>query len=50
VFEYAALVEVHHPDYLQSSDLPRIYGPATDVQRETLVATLLATATELSEQ
>lgn len=49
VFEYAALVEIHHPDYLRAADLPRIYGPATDAHREELVKTLLATAAERSE-
>jgi len=50
VFEYAALVEIHHPDYLRAADLPRIYGPAADVDREELVESLLATAAERSEQ
>ena len=44
--EYAALVEIHHPDYLAVADLAAIYGsPDHDTRRE-LVATLLATATE----
>jgi len=44
--EYAALVEIHHPDYLAVANLPAIYGsPDNDIRRE-LVATLLATATE----
>jgi hypothetical protein len=50
VFEYAALVEIHHPDYLQSADLVRIYGPAAGGDRDALVATLLATAAERSER
>jgi hypothetical protein len=28
--EYAALVEIHHPDYLDVADLARIYGPVDD--------------------
>lgn len=48
VFEYAALVEIHHPDYLRSADLPRIYGPMTSADREELVKTLRATAAERS--
>jgi hypothetical protein len=28
--EYATLVEIHHPDYLTSADLPAIYGPVDD--------------------
>lgn len=43
-FEYAALVEIHHPDYLTRSDLPAIYGPADAAARSDLVAALLATA------
>ena len=43
--EYAALVEIHHPDYLTSEQLVEIYGPADDAPRAGLVAALLATAT-----
>ena len=49
VFEYAALVEIHHPDYLQTADLPPIYGPASEADRGELVKALLATAAERSE-
>jgi hypothetical protein len=42
--EYAALVEIHHPDYLGSDDLLEIYGPADDAARPGLVAAMLATA------
>lgn len=42
--EYAALVEIHHPDYLGSDDLLEIYGPAEEAARPGLVATTLATA------
>lgn len=40
--EYAALVEIHHPDYLDRADLARIYGPVGDGRKE-LVAQLRAT-------
>jgi hypothetical protein len=49
VFEYAALVEIHHPDYLRSTDLPRIYGPAAGGERAALIAALLATAADRAE-
>lgn len=43
--EYAALVEIHHPDYLGLAQLASIYGPA-DPSRAELVAALRATAYE----
>jgi hypothetical protein len=46
--EYAALVEIHHPDYLRAADLASIYGPADPATRPTLVATLLGVARERS--
>lgn len=34
-FDYATIAEVHHPEYLSSADLPRIYGePATGADAE----------------
>ena len=48
IVEYAALVEIHHPDYLRSADLATIYGPADAATRATLVATLLSVARERS--
>jgi DNA-binding GntR family transcriptional regulator len=48
VIEYAALVEIHHPDYLRLGDLEDIYGPPDPGDRRDLVAELLATATERS--
>jgi hypothetical protein len=48
VFEYAALVEIHHPAYLDVGQLRAIYGPADDSARAELVATLLATADDRS--
>jgi hypothetical protein len=42
--EYAALVEIHHPDYLGQADLPRIYGRADAGQRQELLSDLLAAA------
>jgi hypothetical protein len=44
--EYAALVEIHHPDYLASMDLATIYGPANDVGRRELVDGLLEIASQ----
>lgn len=48
VFEYAALVEIHHPAYLGLAELGEIYGPVDDTARRELVATLLGTADERS--
>ena len=44
--EYAALVEIHHPDYLRREDLPAIYGPADTTQRRPLVTELASLAVE----
>jgi hypothetical protein len=44
--EYAALVEVHHPDYLGLQDLRTIYGAPAEGSRPELVASLLKTADE----
>jgi hypothetical protein len=46
--EYAALVEIHHPDYLTQAQLVEIYGAADEAARPALVAELLATATARS--
>lgn len=46
VFEYAALAEIHHPDYLRAADLAAIYGATEPQGREALVAALLRTAAE----
>jgi hypothetical protein len=43
--EYAALVEIHHPDYLDVGELEKIYGTVDESRRE-LVAQLRATATD----
>ncbi len=43
--EYAALVEIHHPDYLDRTDLAEIYG-AVDESRKELAAKLRTTAAE----
>jgi hypothetical protein len=48
VLEYAALVEIHHPDYLRLGDLEDIYGPPDSADRRDLVAELLATAASRS--
>lgn len=44
--EYAALVEIHHPDYLRRADLERIYGGAAAGDRQALLDDLLAAAAE----
>jgi hypothetical protein len=44
--EYAALVEIHHPDYLVRADLPAIYGDASAKGRVALLRELLATAVQ----
>jgi len=44
VLEYAALVEIHHPDYLRTGDLVEIYGVPVSTNRRDLVDELLATA------
>jgi hypothetical protein len=43
-FEYALLVEIHHPDYLELDDLRAIYGPADASSREAAVEDLLRAA------
>jgi hypothetical protein len=43
-FEYAAIVEIHHPDYLALVDVEAIY-PAPDASgRKALLASVLAAA------
>jgi hypothetical protein len=44
--EYALLVEIHHPEYLQLADLSAIYGSASAAGRESSLDALLATAGE----
>jgi hypothetical protein len=46
--EYAALVEIHHPDYLTAADLAALYGPADIGSRSEVVAALRATAEQHS--
>ena len=41
---YAALVEIHHPDYLLASDLERIYGTPDVAGRQQLLDDLLLAA------
>jgi hypothetical protein len=41
--EYAALVEIHHPDYLSLEDLAEIYGPVDESRRQ-LAGDMRATA------
>jgi hypothetical protein len=44
--EYAALVEIHHPEYLRRADLERIYGGAAAGDRQAVLDDLLAAAVE----
>lgn len=44
--EYAALLEVHHPAYLEAPDLAPIYGSAAARDRRALLERLLAAADE----
>ncbi len=44
--EYAALIEIHHPEYLRRADLERIYGGADAGDRRALLDELLAAAAE----
>lgn len=43
-FPYAAIAELHHPDYLTVDALPRIYGPAAASGNEALLTAMLETA------
>ncbi len=43
-FEYALLVEIHHPDYLKRDDLRSIYGAAEATTHEAAVEELLGAA------
>jgi hypothetical protein len=44
--EYAALVEIHHPEYLKLADLQRIYGAIDTANRQALLDDLLGAAAE----
>ena len=43
-FQYALLIEIHHPAYLERADLAAIYGPADATGREATVAELIDAA------
>ncbi|HZF31938.1 MAG TPA: hypothetical protein VE907_22665 [Gammaproteobacteria bacterium] len=43
-FQYASIVEIHHPDYLRLQDLAAIYGVPNPRGREALLASALADA------
>lgn len=43
-FQYALLVEIHHPDYLKREDLLAIYGPADETGHEAAVTELVGAA------
>jgi len=40
-FEYASIIEVHHPDYLRLADLHEIYGPSQTLEADAAVRQLL---------
>lgn len=44
MFQYALLVEIHHPDYLKRDDLQTIYGPTDPSDHEAVVAELIGAA------
>lgn len=43
-YEYATLVEIHHPEYLTSEDLLEIYGPVDETASPEVAAAALAAA------
>lgn len=49
-FEYAAIVEIHHPDYLRLPDLAAIYGAPDPSGRAALLQSLLADAETAARQ
>ena len=48
-FDYALIVEIHHPDYLDEEDLVEIYGPEIVIGMPDEVRTLLERGSELLE-
>ncbi len=50
-FQYAAIVEIHHPGYLSVEDLASIYGAPDPAGRQALVTKMLGVAeTKMTEQ
>ena len=45
--DYASIVEVHHPDYLDLTDLVELYGPARVPADDSVAALLALTARQL---
>ena len=45
--DYASIVEVHHPDYLELADLVEIYGPANEPADANLPALLALTSLQM---
>lgn len=43
-FEYATIVEIHHPDYLATDELAAIYGPVTVADSDAATAAMLEIA------
>ncbi len=47
--DYASIVEVHHPDYLETADLFDIYGPASAPADDSVTALLALTREQMQE-
>lgn len=45
--EYASIVEVHHPDYLELADLVELYGPVSVPTDDSVAALLALTARQM---
>mgnify|MGYP001814186675 FL=1 len=45
--DYASIVEVHHPDYLDVASLVQIYGPANELADDTVPALLALTSRQM---
>jgi hypothetical protein len=50
VIDYVTIVEIHHPAYLTSEDLPAIYGPAYESPRSARSAAAFAAARDAAER
>jgi hypothetical protein len=46
-FDYASIIEVHHPDYLELADLLEVYGPQRKETDETVSPLLELTALQM---
>jgi hypothetical protein len=46
--EYASIVEVHHPEYLDLADLVELYGPASEPADDSVASLLALTARQMN--